>query len=232
MRTGKREEIDFLNSAHFLVRRAVRADNTSRRWTNVDDNRQPLVEPPERPVEPLAIFEILVRENADSLTAFLPQASVHEDAAADDLFQETMLVAWRKIGQLRRSRPFGAWLRGIAKRLVLAHWRQGAKEFSVSDQQVLEYLDQRMAQVERQPGDTLDEKIAALRNCLERFAPCTASRLTSITSIAARRSGSRSIWRRRKMPCRRGFSGRGLTSQSALRSKACLQNWTEHVAGT
>ncbi len=82
-----------------------------------------------------------------------------------------MLVAWRKIGQYDRSRPFGAWLRGIAKRLVLAHWRQGAKEFSVSDQQVLEYLDQRMAQVERQPGDTLDEKIAALRNCLERLAP-------------------------------------------------------------
>ncbi len=123
-----------------------------------------------RPVEPLALFEILVRENADSLTAFL-RASIFDQAAVDDLFQETMLIAWRKIGDYDRSRPFGAWLRGIAKRLVLAHCRKAARDLPLADEQVLDYLDQRMAQVDRQRGDTLDEKIAALKDCIEHLAP-------------------------------------------------------------
>ena len=123
-----------------------------------------------RPIEPLALFEILVRENADSLTAFL-RASVHDQAAADDLFQEAMLIAWRKIGEYDRSRPFGAWLRGIAKRLVLAHCRETARAALPVNEKVLDYLDQRMAQVDRHSGDTLEEKIAALKDCIARLAP-------------------------------------------------------------
>lgn len=121
-------------------------------------------------VQPLALFEILVRENADSLTAFL-RASVYDESAADDLFQETLLVAWRKVSEYDRSRPFGAWLRGIAKRLVLAHWRTAAREIPASGELVLDQIDQRLGQFERQPGDTLDEKVAALRDCIERLAP-------------------------------------------------------------
>jgi RNA polymerase sigma-70 factor (ECF subfamily) len=135
-----------------------------------DDGSAPLAEQTARPIEPLALFEILVRENADSLTAFL-RASVEDRAAADDLFQETMLIAWRKIGEYDRTRPFGAWLRGIARRLVLAYYRTAAKATAFSNEHVLDYLDRRMAEIERQPGDTLDEKIAALRDCIERLAP-------------------------------------------------------------
>jgi len=122
------------------------------------------------PVEPLVLFEILVRENADSLTAFL-RAAVRDHATADDLFQETMLIAWRKIGEYDRSRPFGAWLRGIARNLVLAHYRAAGREFAVADERILDHLDRRMAHIDRQPGDTLDEKIRALRDCIERLAP-------------------------------------------------------------
>jgi len=135
-----------------------------------DDIEVPSAGQASRPVEPLALFEIRVRENADSLTAFL-RASVYDQAAAEDLFQETMLIAWRKIADYDRSRPFGAWLRGIAKRLVLAHYRKAAKEVLLSRETVLDYLDQRMTQVDRQPGDTLDERIAALKDCIEHLAP-------------------------------------------------------------
>jgi RNA polymerase sigma-70 factor (ECF subfamily) len=121
-------------------------------------------------IEPLAVFEILVRENADSLTAFL-RASVDDQSAVDDLFQESMLIAWRRIGDYDRARPFGAWLRGIARRLVLAHFRKSAREIPFSDDQVLDFIDQRMAQVDRQAGDTFDEKIAVLRDCIEHLDP-------------------------------------------------------------
>lgn len=123
-----------------------------------------------RPVEPLALFEILVRENADSLTAFL-RAAVEDQAAVEDLFQDTMLIAWKKIGEYDRSRPFGAWLRGIARNMVLAHYRSAARQVAFSDGQLLDYLDQRLTQVEAQPGDTLEEKIAALADCLGRLSP-------------------------------------------------------------
>lgn len=129
-----------------------------------------LAERPPPLTDPLALFEILARENADALTAFL-RAAVDDPATADDLFQETMLIAWRQIGEYDRTRPFGAWLRGIAKRLVLAHARKAAREIPLSSERVLDYLDCRLAQVERQPGDTLDEKLAALRDCIERLAP-------------------------------------------------------------
>ena len=123
----------------------------------------------EPPVEPLALFEILMRENSGALIAFL-RASVEDRAAAEDLFQETMLVAWRKIGTYDRTRPFGAWLRGIAKILVLAHYRSAVREVPLSGEQ-LDHLDQQMTHIERQPGDTFDEKIAALRDCVARLEP-------------------------------------------------------------
>jgi RNA polymerase sigma factor (sigma-70 family) len=134
------------------------------------DDAGPLTGQGLRPIEPLALFEILVRENADSLTAFL-RASIDDQAGADDLFQETMLVAWRRISDYDRTRPFGAWLRGIAKRLVLAHYRTVVREAPFAGEQVIDLLDRRMAQIDRQPGDTLDEKIVALKDCIERLAP-------------------------------------------------------------
>jgi len=121
------------------------------------------------PVEPLALFEILMRENADSLTAFL-RASLDDPAAVDDLFQDTMLTAWRRLGDYDRTRPFGAWLRGIAKRLLLAHYRKAARETPAPIEHVLYHLDSRLAQVDHHPGDTFDEKVSALRDCLDRLA--------------------------------------------------------------
>ena len=63
-------------------------------------------------------FEILARENSRMLTAYL-RTVVADEAVIDDLFQEAMIVAWRRL-QCDLSRPFGPWLRGIASRLVLA----------------------------------------------------------------------------------------------------------------
>lgn len=111
------------------------------------------------------LFEILVREHADSLMAYL-RAVVTDAAAADDLFQETLCVAWRRIDDFDRKRPFAPWLRGIAAKLVLAWRRQHSTEDRLCDAETLEYLDRRLAQVQRLPGDTLDEKLAALSDCL------------------------------------------------------------------
>jgi RNA polymerase sigma-70 factor (ECF subfamily) len=112
------------------------------------------------------IFAILVRENADMLTAYL-RSVVRDPATVDDLFQETMLTAWRKLDEFDRNRPFGAWLRGIAARLVLAERRKRAAGPIFCDEFTLNVLSEGLEQVGRQKGDTLDEKLECLRHCLE-----------------------------------------------------------------
>ena len=117
-------------------------------------------------MSPEQVYEILIRENADMLLAYL-RSVVRDEHAVDDLFQETMLVAWRKIEQYDRERPFGAWLRGIARHLVLPYFRGCARQDQPMDETSLEWLEERFAQVHTLSGDTLGEKLSALRDCVQ-----------------------------------------------------------------
>jgi|TARA_X000001036_G_scaffold35425_1_gene28782 RNA polymerase sigma-70 factor (ECF subfamily) len=111
-------------------------------------------------------FEILVRENTRILTVFL-RSRVNDEAAVDDLFQETMLVAWKRLDDCDLSRPFGPWLRGIAHRLVMAHYRRQNRLPLALPDEVLELVDEHFENIQAQPGDTWDDKVAALHECLE-----------------------------------------------------------------
>jgi RNA polymerase sigma-70 factor len=113
-----------------------------------------------------AVFEILVREHADMLTAFI-RSTVRDVALVDDVFQETLLTAWRRLDDYDKTRPFGPWLRGIAGNLILAALRQRRKVVWLSDEQMLAHLDDRCEQLAKAPGDTLDEKLELLRNCVQ-----------------------------------------------------------------
>ena len=50
------------------------------------------------------LFEILMRENAEMLLAFI-RGSVRDTHAVDDIFQEAMVVAWRHTHAYRVPRP-------------------------------------------------------------------------------------------------------------------------------
>lgn len=114
------------------------------------------------------LFEILVREHADMLTVYL-RCAVRDPALVDDLFQETLMTAWKILPRFDRERPFGPWLRGIAAKLVLAQRRKQARGLLTMDEQVLEHLENRHAAFSRLPGDTLDDKLDGLRDCLRRL---------------------------------------------------------------
>lgn len=113
------------------------------------------------------LFEILVRENARPLMSYLRAAGC-DDALAEDVWQETMIVAWRKLAEFDRSKPFAPWLRGIAARVLLAQ-RRWVGRGRLDDDVALEYLSQRMEHVQQLSGDTLDEKLDALRDCVARL---------------------------------------------------------------
>lgn len=112
-------------------------------------------------------FEVLVRENGGMLSAYL-SASVPA-SVVDDLWQETMLTAWRRWDDYDRSRPFGAWLRGIASNNVLAWYRTHARDPAVWDPATLEVTDREFDRLQKLPGDTFDDKLVALRECIERL---------------------------------------------------------------
>lgn len=94
---------------------------------------------------------------------------VRDPSLVDDLFQETLLTAWKRLDDFDRQRPFGPWLRGIARNLVLAAMRRPSRRIVTCNPEVLELLDRRCEGMHTQPGDTLDDKMAVLRDCLQRL---------------------------------------------------------------
>lgn len=120
-------------------------------------------------VEPRDLFEILMREHIDSVRAFL-LSSVRDSVAVEDLVQETFLTAWKILGRYDRQLPFGPWVRGIAAKLVLNHRRKlGRNRVHFCDEELLTRIDEGVTAVQKLPGDTFDEKVDALRSCLERL---------------------------------------------------------------
>src|SRR5262245_6322237 len=113
------------------------------------------------PMDSRSLFEILVRENADLVRAYL-LASVRDPGTAEELLRETFLVAWRNLGRYDRALPFGPWVRGIAgKRLLSWRRRVARSKLYYCDEESLVALERRFEAFQSLPGDTLDEKLEA-----------------------------------------------------------------------
>lgn len=111
------------------------------------------------------LFEILVREHSQTLLAYLRAAGC-SNTEAEDLWQETMLVAWKKLDAFDQTKPFGPWLRGIAAKLLLAANRKRQRLGVSMDEAMLEQLSSRVDTISNLTGDTLHEKLQVLRDCL------------------------------------------------------------------
>ena len=146
--------------------------------------------------EARAVFEILVRENEAMLMTYL-RASVRNQVVVEDLFQETMLVAWRKLNEYDRSCPFGPWVRGIAAKLIMAHFRKAKSDIMITGCDTLEYLSQQIEHIHERSGDTWEQKIDALKHCigalpdhyqrviqLRYFKHQPASKISEITKVS------------------------------------------------
>lgn len=110
------------------------------------------------------LFEGIVREHSDMLFTYI-RSLVADELAREDVYQETIVVAWRRLADYDPQRPIGAWLRGIARKAALAQGRGGGRHRSL-DENDLARLEGRFAALGRQSGDTFDEKLDGLRRCL------------------------------------------------------------------
>ena len=114
------------------------------------------------------VFEILVREHSDMLMSYA-RSLMHSTVAAEDLFQQTMLVAWKRLSDFDRSRPFGPWLRGIAQNVALETHRRNARAVHTADPHVLSELDLRYGAVNQMEGDTFMSRAARILGCIEQL---------------------------------------------------------------
>ncbi|MBX3390396.1 MAG: sigma-70 family RNA polymerase sigma factor [Phycisphaeraceae bacterium] len=126
---------------------------------------------PQRSTEDrLAEFEQLARRHAEMLAAYLRSllVGVGSGALLDDVFQEVMMVAWRRIDDYDRTRPFDAWLRGIARNLAMEHARKNTQRMVMSDPRVLDLLDARYDgfAASLPAGGSFSEGIDRLLRCL------------------------------------------------------------------
>lgn len=69
------------------------------------------------------VFEILVRRHQGLVRAQLRRLLGDDPALADDLAQETFILAWRKLEQFRGESRFSTWLYRIAHSCFQQYWR-------------------------------------------------------------------------------------------------------------
>jgi RNA polymerase sigma-70 factor (ECF subfamily) len=109
----------------------------------------------------LGAFGALVERHHASVRACLAvrMNSVHD---AEDLAQETLLVAFRKLPGIDATLPLGPWLRGIAMHLLANHRRKfRATPIGMNDE-LQALIDARI-----EISDHESERMSALRECLE-----------------------------------------------------------------
>ena len=120
------------------------------------------------PMRAEGLFDILVRQHAEMLNAFI-HTFAFEKSTVDDVFQETIITAWKRIDEFDRSRPFGPWLRGIARNHILSSARKNRRYRT----HLTELMQQRIAlqfdKVDQAAGDSFSQRISELHDCIARL---------------------------------------------------------------
>jgi RNA polymerase sigma factor (sigma-70 family) len=99
---------------------------------------------------------------------------------ARDIFQDTVLVAWRRLADYDRTRPFGPWLRGIARLVALEHAKRRARA-PLASSRIIDAVERDLAALDRFAGDGAEpamgfrERLDALADCLARLPERSAA---------------------------------------------------------
>lgn len=110
-----------------------------------------------------ARFTVLVAEHQGWLRAYVRSLGVLP-GSVDDVAQEAFLVAYRRFGDYDESRPFAAWLKGIAKLLAANERRRHQRGRLVEPS-----LAAALAAVDEAEDEDMGQAAQHLNACLERL---------------------------------------------------------------
>lgn len=112
----------------------------------------------------------VIEHNRRWLLAYV-YAATGDSALAEDLVQETFVVAYQKREELEAVPSFGAWLRGVAKNVLRRHYEKQAHQPALINLKMLDQLERPAAALEQTFLDPEfeAERLLVLRNCVQKL---------------------------------------------------------------
>lgn len=150
-------------------------------------------------------FEQLVRRHQGMVRAQLRRLLHGDEAAADDLAQETFMLAWRKLDQFRCEARFSSWLYRIAYTCFPQAYRAPSKRDRVGDESIAQLQAPARAMdlqldLERAMRQLSSAKQAVLLHCVqlglsqEEAASVLAMPLGTVKTHALRGKAKLKMW--------------------------------------
>src|SRR6056297_2399572 len=115
------------------------------------------------------LFVEQVREHHAGLRGFVRALGV-APMWVDDVAQEAFIVAYNRLDEFDRERDFGAWLRGIARNLVINERRKDARRKRILSDNLTDVLLSSSSypeEEEEEMGDRALAKMNALKFCVQ-----------------------------------------------------------------
>ena len=112
----------------------------------------------------------VIEHNRRWLMTYL-YAATGDSTLAEDLVQETFVVAFQKRDELENVVSFGAWLRGVARNVLRRHYEKCAHEPMLLNFKMLESIEEPAALLEQSHLNPVCEsqRIALLRKCVQKL---------------------------------------------------------------
>lgn len=121
-----------------------------------------------RKSQSLHIFEVLAKQHEPMLLAYI-SSIVSDRSLVEDIAQQTLLIAYRKIDSLDDPSAFPAWLRGIARLEAFTAMRKQGREVVV-EPDAIQQMDEVYQQFEEQfPAESWEERFHLVEECYEKL---------------------------------------------------------------
>lgn len=114
---------------------------------------------------PLSQFTELWMANLNMLGGFV-RLQIRDHHRAEDIIQEVACDATANFDKYDPTRPFGAWVLGIARQRIAEYYRKHNRHHVMFSSEVLDLLVQAHCRAQ----SSVDERIAALQECKTKLA--------------------------------------------------------------
>ena len=119
------------------------------------------------------LFVEQVREHHAGLRGFVRSLGV-DPPWVDDLAQEAFIVAYNRLDEYDHDRDFGAWLRGIARNLVINERRKNARRKRILSDNLTDVLVSTSSVAEEEEREIGDNGLARMKalSCVKWVETC------------------------------------------------------------
>lgn len=109
-------------------------------------------------------FLELFLKHQDEVRAFI-NAVERQPGAREDLFQEVSLTLVKKFDDFDASKPFSPWAKGIARNIILNHWRKVGSSKVIFSDDTINIICESLEKVD----ELASAQKNALRHCFDKL---------------------------------------------------------------